>query len=215
MNAITKNLRGLRRERNLTQDALAEQLHVTRQTISSWETGKTQPDIETLTELAQALGTDVNGLIYGVRPVEVPYPNRRRERIAFAAVCAVILVVWVVLELTLVPQLKTLQARTYQVLPGLIYRATARPMAGLALAGLGLGTLSIWKDIRIKRWGIRLAFCVAGIVLLVLIWGGIVWGVSGGTSPIRTLYTLLGELLRYDLWVFIVIGGCLYLGFDR
>lgn len=215
MNAITKNLRGLWRERNLTQDALAEQLHVTRQTISSWETGKTQPDIETLTELAQALGTDVNGLIYGVRPVEVPYPNRRRERIAFAAVCAVILVVWVVLELTLVPQLKTLQARTYQVLPGLIYRATARPMAGLALAGLGLGTLSIWKDIRIKWRGIRLAFCVAGIVLLVLIWGGIVWGVSGGTSPIRALYTLLGKLLRYDLWVFIVIGGCLYLGFDR
>ena len=49
-----KNLKQLRQREKLTQDALAERLHVTRQAVSSWETGKTQPDIETLTTLAEA-----------------------------------------------------------------------------------------------------------------------------------------------------------------
>ena len=52
MNAVGKNLKQLRQREKLTQDALAERLHVTRQAVSSWETGKTQPDIETLTTLA-------------------------------------------------------------------------------------------------------------------------------------------------------------------
>lgn len=61
MNAVGKNLKQLRQREKLTQDALAERLHVTRQAVSSWETGKTQPDIETLTTLAEALNADVRG----------------------------------------------------------------------------------------------------------------------------------------------------------
>ena len=43
MNAVGKNLKQLRQREKLTQDALAERLHVTRQAVSSWETGKPQP----------------------------------------------------------------------------------------------------------------------------------------------------------------------------
>lgn len=39
MQAIGTNLRRLRMRAGLTQDALAGMLHVTRQTVSSWETG--------------------------------------------------------------------------------------------------------------------------------------------------------------------------------
>lgn len=39
MNAIDKNIRKLRKERKLSQKQLAERLHVTRQAVSSWETG--------------------------------------------------------------------------------------------------------------------------------------------------------------------------------
>ena len=38
MNAVGKNLKQLRQREKLTQDALAERLHVTRQAVSSWET---------------------------------------------------------------------------------------------------------------------------------------------------------------------------------
>ncbi len=52
---ISKNIKRLRKENNLTQDALAEKLFVTRQTISYWETGRNQPTLDMLGDLATAL----------------------------------------------------------------------------------------------------------------------------------------------------------------
>ena len=41
-------LKDLREKNNLTQDEMAERLHVTRQAVSRWETGETQPNTDTL-----------------------------------------------------------------------------------------------------------------------------------------------------------------------
>lgn len=65
MSKIGSRIKDLRNEKNMTQEQLAQQLHVTRQAVSSWETGKTQPDIETLTKLASAFGVSAEELIYG------------------------------------------------------------------------------------------------------------------------------------------------------
>ena len=88
---IAKNIRRLRTAQNMTQDQLAERLHVTRQTVSNYETGKSQPDIDTIVRLAEALQTDPNTLLYGIpKP-----PNRKREYIhmAIAAAIALVLVI--------------------------------------------------------------------------------------------------------------------------
>ena len=42
---------------------------MTRQAVSNWETNKTQPDIETLTQIAEYFGVSVEYLIYGKEPV--------------------------------------------------------------------------------------------------------------------------------------------------
>ena len=88
---IAKNIRRLRTAQNMTQDQLAERLHVTRQTVSNYETGKSQPDIDTIVRLAEALQTDPNTLLYGI---PTP-PNRKREYIhmAIAAAIALVLVI--------------------------------------------------------------------------------------------------------------------------
>lgn len=65
MNKVSTNIKALRKERNLTQDQLAEKLNVTRQAVSNWENGKTQPDVDTLVKLAQVLEISVENLIYG------------------------------------------------------------------------------------------------------------------------------------------------------
>lgn len=65
MKHIGKNIKKHRTEKGMTQDQLAEKLNVTRQAISNWETGKTQPGIETLTTIATHLGISVETLIYG------------------------------------------------------------------------------------------------------------------------------------------------------
>ncbi|MCD2256391.1 helix-turn-helix transcriptional regulator [Agrilactobacillus fermenti] len=51
-NNLTDNLKQLRQQYHLKQSDLATHLHVSRQTVSSWETGRNQPDIDTLLRLA-------------------------------------------------------------------------------------------------------------------------------------------------------------------
>ena len=65
MASVGKHIRQLRLARKLTQEQLAEQLFVTRQTVSAWETGKALPDLETLERIAAALGAEVTEVIYG------------------------------------------------------------------------------------------------------------------------------------------------------
>lgn len=68
MSNIGKSIKKYRVEKGITQEQLAERLHVTRQAVSNWEIGKTQPDIETLSTLAECFEISVEELIYGKAP---------------------------------------------------------------------------------------------------------------------------------------------------
>ena len=50
---FAENLRKLRRERGFTQEALAEKLGVSFQTVSRWETNVVYPDIKLLPVIAE------------------------------------------------------------------------------------------------------------------------------------------------------------------
>lgn len=63
-NIVGSRIRAVRTRLGLSQEALAERLHVTRQTVSNWETGRNLPDIEGLKALAEALEVPVEQLIY-------------------------------------------------------------------------------------------------------------------------------------------------------
>lgn len=69
MNAETtgKFICCLRKEKNLTQAALAEKLNISNRTVSKWENGDGFPDITILPELAAALGVSVDELFKGER----------------------------------------------------------------------------------------------------------------------------------------------------
>lgn len=60
---LGEKMKQLRMARNLTQDQLAEKLFVSRQTVSKWELGINQPDIETLQKLAEIFEVSVDELI--------------------------------------------------------------------------------------------------------------------------------------------------------
>ena len=60
MRVILKNLR---EKNNLTQDQLAERVMVTRQAVSRWETGETQPNTETLKLLSKDFDVSINTLL--------------------------------------------------------------------------------------------------------------------------------------------------------
>ena len=58
-----KNLKKLRLERNLSQQALAHIMGVSQQSINKYESGKTQPDLHMLMALAEFFHTSIDYLV--------------------------------------------------------------------------------------------------------------------------------------------------------
>ncbi|MDE6618840.1 MAG: helix-turn-helix domain-containing protein [Clostridiales bacterium] len=59
------NLKKYRIEKGYSQSDLAEKLFVTRQCVSKWEKGVTQPDLQTLSQISELLGVSADELIAG------------------------------------------------------------------------------------------------------------------------------------------------------
>lgn len=67
----------LRQEAGLSQQTLADRLSVTRQAVSNWERDQTQPDLDMLRIIAQALNTDLNTLAGCAAPPPAETVKRR------------------------------------------------------------------------------------------------------------------------------------------
>lgn len=63
MEKTKSKIRELRISKNLTQQQLADELHVTKQAISKWEKGKSIPDITSIELLSSFFGVSVDYLI--------------------------------------------------------------------------------------------------------------------------------------------------------
>ena len=68
MTDIHSHLKALRRARELTQEAVARQMGLTRQAVSSHESGRTQPDLETLARYGEVYGVSLQEILYGGSP---------------------------------------------------------------------------------------------------------------------------------------------------
>lgn len=73
-----------RKEKGLTQQQVAEALHVTRQAVSKWEQGKSLPDVDTLLHLAELFQVPVEALLgeeYTAPPAPEPpwYQNVKKS----------------------------------------------------------------------------------------------------------------------------------------
>ena len=68
---IGRRISRLRKEKDMTQPALADCMGVSFQAVSNWERGASMPDIGKLPELAQALGVSVDELLGGGRGGEL------------------------------------------------------------------------------------------------------------------------------------------------
>ena len=76
------NLKALRKEKGFTQESLAIELHVVRQTVSKWEKGLSVPDAEMLQKLSEVLETPVARLLGAELPEEEAQRNEIAEQLA-------------------------------------------------------------------------------------------------------------------------------------
>ena len=163
MRDIGKNIRALRARRGMRQDQLAEALHVTRQTVSNYETGRSRPDVEMLTALAEVLGADVKEVLYG--PAETDRTVQLR-RLAVGAVASGVLLVliWWGDRWT-----GALFERSHLAAPAWLWKQVPRPLAFLPLGWTAAqGTLTLLNAHPPNRpWAV---WACRGILAALAVW---------------------------------------------
>ena len=116
MATFTEQLTAARKAANMTQEELANAVHVTRTTISSWERGRTRPDVESLKLLSQTLHWNYMADENDVKETaaspaqetasELVAEKKPRKRWLIPAVCGAAALVLVCLLLFILPALK-------------------------------------------------------------------------------------------------------------
>ena len=76
---IGKFIASCRKEKNLTQEQLAEQLYITDRAVSKWERGISLPDADKMLDLCNILGINVNELLNGERIDMKDYDKKNEE----------------------------------------------------------------------------------------------------------------------------------------
>lgn len=74
---LGSQIKKYRNELSLSQDALAEKVYVSRQTISNWENDKSYPDVNSLILLSNVFNTSIDNLIKG--DIEVMKEEIKKE----------------------------------------------------------------------------------------------------------------------------------------
>ena len=230
MKDISKRIKELRMERNMTQDDLAERLHVTRQTVSSWETKKTRPDVEMLEAIAQVFEIELTELLYGkqkehrfegVRSGEPSDPKMVKQ----AKIFGIIFVVGFLSRFFAVPlsaALTGLFGGSYMMGQVLIVIGTVL-VFNWSFAFLGpfvLALISIKSDISIKSTVWRKRIFVIGAVLAVMaVLSWPVWIIFVQLDlfdhipmAVSQLYAIANFLLFQNRYVLMAIASLIWLG---
>lgn len=104
---IGKFIADTRKERNMTQQQLADALSISNKTVSKWECGRGLPEVSLILPLCETLQITVNDLLTGARVAEVDYQRKAEEnmmdlmqenqenkkRMALSIICGVITII--------------------------------------------------------------------------------------------------------------------------
>lgn len=161
MSSFPKNLRHLRKAAGMTQDNLAQKMNVTRQAISAWERGCTEPDIQTLMLLAQVLNVDANELLFGRKAYYSATIQKADLRIATISFGVSLIIL--ILQLVLYPYLLKLQSEQL-IQYAISYKQIVPPLGYYAGGVFLLSTIALFFNFPIKEtW--RRIFLILSVVL--------------------------------------------------
>lgn len=228
MNEIGKNIKKLRKESALSQEQLAEQLHVTRQAVSSWETGKNQPDIETLESIAAVLATDILTVLYGRSRLEESGEEKRSQRKRFMRNCLIwgaIVLAGLVIHLMIKDKIMGWYYRFYYTVPVYLIALLLRPLCVFSLAVAFMNGLCLIGEIRIRQnwirrtvFGVSMAFLflylTAALLCLVPAFLPDAGAVSGWNRRLPFVFPFIVRLVTAPA-LFLLPGIGLFLGRHR
>lgn len=198
---VAENIRILRTERGLSQEELASALFVTRQTVSNYETGRSEPDLDTLQRICAVLGVELSDLMHESPAPSAPVSSRLRIYLG---------VVFASLVLTAGLWIYTAHIKQSTAgMPHILVRLTLVPLS-MALLGYGAAAVVLsrhpgWEMHRRHReiakgalWGFLGASTVCSLPYILWIATGLVQRLWAGqvavVLPSIPIYTPLSRL---------------------
>ena len=222
---VNYQIRALRSLKQLTQDDLAEKLHVTRQTISNWETGKSEPDFESLETLAGVFGVSVSELLgedkgaalsdqtsddegVPVQDLQEPVPEADqiykvngtigKGRKILIGILGLLGLLTLLNVLFIEPQLLEYTGTTYDAIPRMINELAVIP-AGCFFFGMLIPACLMKKGTEKKRSVKWISIAAAVLLLIPLIWINLHWALTGSEmTGLKQVWLAVFNSLLFD-----------------
>ena len=212
MKDVSKRIKELRQENGMTQEELAERLHVTRQAVSNWETKKTRPDVEMLETISAVFGITLMEFLYGKEK-----PPIEKRKLIPVAVFGTMTALSVVLRIFALPIVVALASRTYDMRGAILLEGAVRLLYAAAVP-LALSVISLRLDVAVEKASVRKLLLILGLVPVVLagimvVMAAVLNGQSGVGVPDGWAAVYMGLFaVCAGKYTPIVAGGLLYLG---
>lgn len=68
---VKNNLKQIRKSKNISQEEVAQALHISRQSLSKWENQHCNPDLENLVALSKFYGVSIEALLNDTMPNDI------------------------------------------------------------------------------------------------------------------------------------------------
>ncbi|MCD7992331.1 MAG: helix-turn-helix domain-containing protein [Clostridia bacterium] len=217
-NAVGKNIVKLRKEQGMSQEQLARKLHVTRQAVSNWETGRSQPDLDMLEALAGAFETDILVVIYGQMPASAEEEIRaagRKNHLKKAVSWGILTLASYLILAALERHLDLLRTRTYNSLPYMLLHTLVMPLAGVGIAVTLMHVLNVAGTVRIAEPSMRKKLLLFGGLSAAFYMFCMLWlFVPLPSAPGAPLWIWHMSCSVFPHVLFFSMGLLLYLGLD-
>ncbi len=179
-------LKGLRNEKGLTQEQLAERLNVSNRSVSRWETGSTLPDISILIELAEFYEVDIKEVIDGERKSESmekelvvtlekvgEYIGNEKNQIIklLKVILSFTLGSFTLIYMTIICGVSTLQGILKYGMQGIALVGMLFSFYGIIYLFQLQDAMKQEKAIRYQRWGFWIFYIVVFIVYAIVLSG--------------------------------------------
>ncbi|MEG0972099.1 MAG: helix-turn-helix transcriptional regulator [Lachnospiraceae bacterium] len=86
----------LRKDKNLNQDTFAELFHVTRQTVSNWENGKSYPDLEIILKISDEFQVSVDELLKEDSVIVKKIDSEKKKKRSLLVIIGVLVILFIV-----------------------------------------------------------------------------------------------------------------------
>ena len=164
MTSVGENIKKTRNKIGITQEELAEKINVTRQPVSNWEIGKAEPDIETLTKIAQIFDISIDELVDGI-PTGIKELRGKKTHlylgIGFTLLYVFSSLLMIIFEKPLHDYISTSYDVFYSAFAVLVWKPLTVVFAGIGISAF----ISYIGRLYVENKYLKTAFLVLGIII--------------------------------------------------